>query len=261
MWTVSDRRPFIALLVALVILTWLVLWIWGQSPYGRFLSHEGLGEVEAFLNRKHVFLILIFVLGWTLMTVAMMLPTSLPLITLFHTITRQRSDQMVLVALLITGYLTIWVLFGFLAHICDWGLHETVEHNVWLGSNTWILGAAPILLAGIYQFTPLKYYCLDRCRSPFSFITEHWHGSHERMQAFRLGVHHGIFCIGCCWALMLLMFAVGAGNIGWMLALGTMMAVEKNVPWGKRFSTPLGVALLGWGLILVVLGLGWINFM
>jgi len=241
--------------VALVILTWLVLWAWGHSPYGRFLSHEGLGEVEAFLNRKHVSLILIFVLGWTLMTVAMMLPTSLPLITLFHTITRQRSDRMVLVALLITGYLTIWVLFGFVAHICDWGLHETVEHNVWLGSNTWILGAAPILLAGIYQFTPLKYYCLDKCRSPFSFITEHWHGSHERMQAFRLGVHHGIFCIGCCWALMLLMFAVGAGNIGWMLALGTVMAVEKNVSWGRRFSAPLGIALLCWGLILVALGL------
>jgi predicted metal-binding membrane protein len=243
------------LFVALVILTWLVLWAWGHSPYGRFLSHEGLGEVEAFLNRKHVSLILIFVLGWTLMTVAMMLPTSLPLITLFHTITRQRSDRMVLVALLITGYLTIWVLFGFVAHICDWGLHETVEHNVWLGSNTWILGAAPIFLAGIYQFTPLKYYCLDKCRSPFSFITEHWHGSHERMQAFRLGVHHGIFCIGCCWALMLLMFAVGAGNIGWMLALSTVMAVEKNVSWGRRFSAPLGIALLCWGLILVALGL------
>lgn len=255
MWTVHDRRPFITLLAALVILTWLILWVWGQSPYGRFLSHEGLGEVDAFLNRKHIFLILVFVLGWTLMTVAMMLPTSLPLITLFHTITSRRSDHMVLVALLIAGYLIIWVLFGFVAHIGDLGLHETVEHNAWLGTNTWILGAAPILLAGIYQFTPLKYYCLDKCRSPFSFITEYWHGSRERVQAFQLGVYHGIFCIGCCWALMLLMFAVGAGNVGWMLALGTVMAVEKNMPWGKRFSTPLGVVLLGWGLILVVLGL------
>jgi predicted metal-binding membrane protein len=138
-------------------------------------------------------MILIFVLGWTLMTVAMMLPTSLPLVTLFHFITRRRSDHTLLVALLITGYLSIWILFGFAAHIGEWGLHETVEHNGWLGTNAWILGAMPILLAGVYQFTPLKYYCLEKCRSPLSFITEHWQGRHEKMQALQVGVHHGIF--------------------------------------------------------------------
>ncbi|MDJ1421590.1 MAG: DUF2182 domain-containing protein [Candidatus Methanoperedens sp.] len=74
-------------------------------------------------------------------------------------------------------------------------------------------------------------------------------------QAFRLGIDHGIFCIGCCWSLMLLMFVVGTGNIGWMLALGTIMAVEKNMPWGKRLSAPLGVILLGWGLILILAGM------
>ena len=84
------------------------------------------------------------------------------------------------------------------------------------------------MLAGLYQFTPLKYACLDKCRSPLSFITEHWRGSHERTQAFRLGVHHGLFCIGCCWSLMLLMFAVGVGNLGWMLVLGALMAIEKT---------------------------------
>lgn len=176
MWTISDRRPFVSLILALVVLTWLVLWIWGQSPYGRFLSHEGLGKVDTFLNSEHIFFILVFILGWTLMTVAMMLPTSLSLITLFHSITRRRSDQVLLVALLIFGYLTVWVIFGFLAHICDWGLHKTVEHNAWLGANTWVLGTVPIILTGIYQFTPLKYYCLERCRSPLSFIMEHWRG-------------------------------------------------------------------------------------
>jgi predicted metal-binding membrane protein len=108
------------------------------------------------------------------------------------------------------------------------------------------------VLAGLYQFTPLKYQCLDKCRSPLSFIMGHWQGSHEQAQAFRLGVHHGIFCIGCCWSLMLLMFVVGMANIGWMLALGIVMAVEKNMPWGRRLSAPLGAVLLGWGLILVL---------
>ncbi len=72
------------------------------------------------------------------------------------------------------------------------------------------------------------------------------------MQAFILGIHHGIFCIGCCWALMLLMFAVGTGSIGWMLALGAVMAVEKNMPWGRKMSAPLGVALIGWGVMILL---------
>jgi predicted metal-binding membrane protein len=254
MWAVEDRKPFTTLMIALIILTWLVLWVWGQSPYGRFLRHDELGEVKVFLGSSHIMLIAVFVLGWTLMTIAMMLPTSLPLITLFHSITPRRSDHTLLVALLITGYLSVWILFGFAAHLGDWGIHETVEHNPWLEANVWIVGAVPIILAGIYQFTPLKYYCLDKCRSPFSFIAEHWRGRDEKMEAFRLGVHHGIFCVGCCWALMLIMFAMSAGNIGWMLALGTVMAIEKNMPWGRRFSAPLGVVLLGWGLILVTLG-------
>jgi predicted metal-binding membrane protein len=77
-----------------------------------------------------------------------------------------------------------------------------------------------VLAAGLYQFTPLKYRCLDKCRSPLSFIIGHWRGSQEKTQAFRLGAHHGLFCVGCCWSLMLLMFAVRAGNLGWMLVLG-----------------------------------------
>jgi predicted metal-binding membrane protein len=86
-----------------------------------------------------------------------------------------------------------------------------------------------------------------------SFITEHWRGRHEAAQAFALGLHHGLFCLGCCWLLMLLMFVVGMGSLGWMLALGTVMAVEKNFPWGRRLSTPLGVTLLGAGLTVSLL--------
>jgi predicted metal-binding membrane protein len=239
-----------AVVGVLVALAWLVLWVWGQSPYARYLNHGELAELS---EEGGVLVIgLVFIAGWTLMMVAMMLPSSLPLVTLFRTLIRQRPDRTWLVVLLITGYLGIWMLFGVMVYISHWGLHQGLEEIVWLEANAWVPGAVTLVLAGLYQFTPLKYQCLDKCRSPLSFIMGHWQGSHEQAQAFRLGVHHGIFCIGCCWSLMLLMFVVGMANIGWMLALGIVMAVEKNMPWGRRLSAPLGAVLLGWGLILVL---------
>lgn len=249
-WAVSERRLFTPLMVALITLAWLVLWVWGQSPYGRFLSHHSLEEV-----RGGGLLMLVFVAGWTLMIVAMMLPTSLPLVMLFRAVIRQRANHTRLVALLIAAYLCVWVAFGVLVYLADWSLHEAVEQSAWLRTNAWVLGGATFLLAGLYQFTPLKYRCLDKCRSPLNFIVGHWQGGHEQAQAFKLGVNHGIFCLGCCWSLMLLMFAIGVGNIGWMLALGTVMAIEKNMPWGRRLSGPLGVVLLGGAVYLIGSGL------
>jgi predicted metal-binding membrane protein len=108
-----------------------------------------------------------------------------------------------------------------------------------------------LALAGAYQFSSLKYHCLDKCRSPLLFETEHWHGTNERRDSLLLGLHHGAFCIGCCWALMLLIFAVGAGSIGWMLALAAVMAAEKNLSWGRYVSKPLGVGLLLWASAIV----------
>ena len=248
---VDDRRPFLIILAGLVALAWLALVVWGQSPYSRFLSHEALEDTQL-ADGRYFTDALLFVGGWSLMTVAMMLPTSLPLVFLFERLVQQRPNGPRLVVLVVVGYLGIWTAFGAVAHLGDLGLHQVVERSSWLEENAWTLGAASLLLAGAYQFAPLKYHCLDKCRSPLSFIIEHWRGSREQAQAFRLGVHHGIFCVGCCWSLMLLMFAVGVGSVGWMLALGAVMAIEKNMPWGRRLSAPLGVVLLGWGLALVV---------
>jgi len=248
MWAAprDDRRLFAALMVALIALAWLALWVWGQSPYGRFLSHHSLEAV-----RGNAVLMLVFVAGWTLMVVAMMLPTSLPLVTLFRTLVRGRPDRTWLTVLLIAGYLVVWTLFGILVYSGDWILHGAVEQSMWLEANVVpFIGAGTLIMAGLYQFTSLKYKCLDKCRSPLSFITEHWRGSRERSQSFLLGAHHGLFCVGCCWSLMLLMFAIGAGSLGWMLVVGTVMAIEKNMPWGRKISTPLGVVLVGWGLAL-----------
>jgi predicted metal-binding membrane protein len=82
---------------------------------------------------------------------------------------------------------------------------------------------------------------------------QYWRGKRDQLHSFMLGIHHGIFCVGCCWALMLLMFVVGTGSIGWMLALGAVMAIEKNMPWGRKLSAPLGVALIGLGLLIILL--------
>jgi len=251
---VDNRRYFAPLLLALIAIAWLALIVWGQSPYARFLSHEELGDVSIGLNAGGLGIALVFVAGWTVMTFAMMLPTSLPLIMMFEKVVRQRSERTLLVVLLLAGYVGIWTLFGAAAHTGDRAVHAAVSEFHWLEDNSYGIGAATLILAGVYQFTPLKYMCLDKCRSPLSFITEHWHGGNERMQALRLGIHHGLFCVGCCWSLMLLMFAVGVGNVGVMLLLGAVMAVEKNMPWGRQLSAPLGVVLVVAGAALLMLG-------
>ena len=111
-------------------------------------------------------------------------------------------------------------------------------------------------IAGLFQFSRLKYHCLDQCRTPLSFIIQHWHGITPRRDAFQLGMHHGVFCVGCCWAIMLLMFIVGTGNVGWMLALGAMMAIEKNAAWGRWISQPLGFALIAGAAMIIVANVG-----
>jgi len=173
-----------------------------------------------------------------------MLPTSVPLIATFDTIAGQRRDRVLLIALVIVGYLATWALVGLVVYGAGAIVQRMASASAWLQAHASVGGAGLLLVAGAYQFTPLKYRCLDKCRSPLSFVLGHWQGEHDRRNALWLGVHHGLFCVGCCWALMLVMFAVGVGNLGWMLLLGAVMAVEKNVSWGRRLSAPLGVLLV-----------------
>ena len=236
-------------MASLVGLAWCALWIWDRSPYGRYLGHQDIGEIG---TGRLLVPITLYLIGWTLMTAAMMLPTILPLLEIFRRLTAPRHDQFQLFALVITGYLAVWLAFGMVAHGADWLLHETVERSSWLETNVWLIGAVTLLVAGGFQFSRLKYRCLDKCRAPLSFVTEHWRGLQERRNAFMLGIHHGLFCVGCCWALMLLMFAVGVGNVAWMLVLGAVMAAEKNLSWGRKLSAPVGVALIGWGGLILL---------
>jgi predicted metal-binding membrane protein len=156
-----------------------------------------------------------FVLGWTLMTVAMMLPSSLPPVHLFRRMLVDRPDAGGLLAWLLVGYLAVWALFGVAAYLGD----------AWLGAP------AVVLVAGAYQFTSLEQACLEQCRPPYSFLVAHWRGRRAGWDAFRLGVRHGLFCLGCCWTLMLVLFAVGGMNLAWMLGLGALMAAEHATTW------------------------------
>lgn len=256
----QHRRVFPFVLGALVALAWAVLWAWASSPYGRYLEHGDwtASGPAAFLCRVvpgggFVLPILLYAAAWILMTAAMMLPTTLPLFNVFDRLTAQRPDHPRLLLLLGLGYMTAWGAFGLLAHALHSVLLAVLAKTPGLAWNAWMFGAATIALAGAFQFSRLKYRCLEKCRTPLSFVMQHWRGHAVARHAFALGMHHGLFCVGCCWALMLLMFAVGTGSLGWMLVLAAAMAIEKNVSWGRRISAPLGLALLAWAAVLVAL--------
>src|SRR6266571_9123796 len=128
----SERRAFLWLITSLIILAWLTLWIWNRSPYGRYLDHGRLGEIGLFNGATSLVApVILYLVGWTLMTVAMMLPTTLPLLEIFRRLTARRPEHSQLTALVITGYLSVWTDFGVAAHLADWALHEIVERSTW----------------------------------------------------------------------------------------------------------------------------------
>jgi len=247
----APRSILAPVLALLSLAAWALLWLWSASPYASYVRHGNwldLGPAAALCRvipgGEVVVPALLHGSAWLLMIVAMMLPTTLPLLEKFRRMTLGRSDATLLFAWLVAGYVVVWLGFGIVAHAADRLLLDAAARTSLLATHGWIAGAAVIAAAGIFQFTPLKYRCLEQCRTPMSFLMRHWHGPTPRRSALALGLHHGAFCVGCCWALMLLMFVVGTGSLGWMLAIGIAMAIEKNMPWGKRISAPLGGALL-----------------
>lgn len=254
-----HQRVFVPVLAGLVALAWFALWAWSRSPFGRYLEHDDwtVSGPAAFLCRavpggEVLVPAALYGAAWILMTAAMMLPTTLPLFDHFARVTSARADHSRLLLVLGVGYITVWGGFGLLAHALHAGLLALLARLPALAWHGWIIGAGLVALAGAFQFSRLKYRCLEKCRTPISFVMQHWRGRAPARDAFLLGAHHGLFCVGCCWALMLLMFAFGAGSLGWMLALAAVMAIEKNMPWGRRLSAPLGIALLAWSAAIVL---------
>jgi predicted metal-binding membrane protein len=238
-----DQAILGGLLIALAGAAWLALWAWEGSPYGHYLHHDGGGPLPLEAS--------LFAVGWVLMIVAMMLPSSVPLVVTFAALVRRRRRPGQLVLLLLAGYLLVWGAFGVAAWIADRGIHAAVDALPWLAEHPQIIIATTLAAAGLWQFSPLRDRCLDECRSPLGFVLNRWRGVSERREAVAMGIAHGAFCVGCCWSLMLVMFGVGLGSLSAMLALGAVTAVEKNLPMGRRISRPLGVALILAGLAVV----------
>jgi predicted metal-binding membrane protein len=255
-----HSRALGGFLLGLAALAWVALFWWSASPYSRYLAHGGWSDLalvaalcRAIPQGSIVVPAVLHALAWVLMIGAMMLPTTYPLVALFHRIVAGRPDADGLVARVLCGFGVAWFGFGVVAHAADEALQSAAAQVPWLLTHGWVVGAVVLASAGAFQFSALKYRCLEQCHTPFSFIMQRWHGRAPQSEAWRIGVDHGLFCIGCCWALMLIMFVVGTGNLGWMLVLAAVMAAEKNLPWGRRLRTPLGVGLLGWSAAIVAM--------
>jgi predicted metal-binding membrane protein len=242
----ADRlRAIVPVSIGLVsAIAWLSLWRLGESPWGHWAHAHGPGSQAAKTAGINGAFAAAFIAGWIVMTAAMMLPTTIPLLQIVRRLTVERHDRVALMLLVISGYLTAWMVCGVAVFTASVAIQTWGGGNPWLQAHPQIPTAALFLVAGAFQFSTLKHRCLDKCRSPLSFVTSRWRGSHQAWHSFRLGVEHGVFCVGCCWALMLLMFVTGTASLLWMIALGGLMAMEKNASWGHRLSTPVGAILI-----------------
>jgi predicted metal-binding membrane protein len=250
-----GRVTLLASVGALAGLAWLVLVVFEEAAHSVVHLAADRGAASP-LGQGPGGQAWLFLAGWTLMCVAMMLPTSLPVLAMYQALTRGRRDSAMLVTLVGAGYLVVWAGFG----VVVYGVGQAIRwwltlDSEWVRVHERVGGAVLLVLAGAFQFSALKYKCLDKCRSPLSLVLEYWQGVRPKWYALRLGLDSGAYCVGCCWALMLLMFLVGVHYLGWMLVLATLMAVEKNVPRARRMSAPLGVALILAGVILWALRL------
>jgi predicted metal-binding membrane protein len=188
-------------------------------------------------------------LMWAGMMVAMMLPSATPMILTFAAVSRNRRRQerpYVPVTIFVAGYVAIWAAFSVVAAFAQWILHREALLSPAMASSSAWLGGILLLAAGVFQFTPLKHACLTQCRAPFDFIMTRWREGTRG--AFRMGLEHGLFCAGCCWALMGLLFVAGVMNIVWIAAITLLVGLEKLFPRGIWLSAATGVILTAWGV-------------
>ena len=191
---------------------------------------------------------------WVMMAIAMMLPTAAPILKSYAAVqeAKGRKTGPLSILLLALGYITIWLGFGLIATLAQWGLTEIQTMSPVMAPASMIFSASTLLLAGFYQFTTAKQACLLRCQLPFPYINRRTKQGFFRSFAgsYVMGLEQGLFCTGCTWALMAVMFAVGVMNVVWMAVLGVLMAFEKIVPnpWVTR---GIGLFLIIWGLLVL----------
>jgi predicted metal-binding membrane protein len=186
---------------------------------------------------------------WAVMMAAMMLPSALPMVKAFAAVCA-RNGEHARWRSFVVAYIAVWLLFSLAAAGAQWLLQALDWVDPMIVSKSVSLDAALLVITGIYQFTPLKQVCLARCRSPLTFLVAEWRAGVRG--AFAMGLRHGLVCLGCCWALMVLLFVGGAMNLAWVAALSIVVAIEKLAPQGKRVAQLLGLALIVAGAVRMV---------
>jgi predicted metal-binding membrane protein len=236
-----DRRQLglIALLLVLAALAWLVT---DDRMAG---MDSGPGTDPGSLG--------FYVSAWVVMMAAMMFPSVAPMVLAYHRIQKRRrelgkaSARPGATAVFVGGYLASWTAFGLIAYGLFVAIRSVdIDAFAWDEAGPYLAGGV-IVAAAIYQLTPVKDACLSKCRGPLSFVLGYWREGYGG--ALRMGVQHGGWCVGCCWALMAALFALGVMSVGWMLFVAALIAVEKMLPWKA-------VANRGIAVLLLLLGIG-----
>jgi predicted metal-binding membrane protein len=191
------------------------------------------------------------------MMIGMMLPSAAPMILIYARVARQALAQgkpFAATAWFAAGYLLAWTAFALVATIGQWALESVLLLTPTMASASTALGALVLIAAGLYQWTPLKEVCLSQCQAPFMFIQRHGGFRREAGGSLKLGARHGLYCIGCCWALMGLLFVGGVMNPLWIAAIAILVLFEKIVPAGRRIPRFVGAVLVAAGAWLLIAG-------
>jgi predicted metal-binding membrane protein len=234
-----ERNLILALLLVLTAVAWAILVWQSATPDNQTM---GMAEMGAPL----------FIAIWVVMMVATMFPAEGPMILTFAQVyasKREHKQPFVPTWVFVSSYLVVWTLFGALAYMGALAADELTKQSMWLMANAARIGGGLIVLAGVFQLSPLKNSCLSKCRAPLSFIFNSWHEGYTG--SFRMGFKHGLYCLGCCWALMLILFPLGMMNIAAMAAVTLLIFVEKTVSIGWQIAKIAAVALVIYGIIVI----------
>jgi predicted metal-binding membrane protein len=243
----NDRAVGLSALVVLTALAWAYLLHMKADMSGMAMPGMSMPGMGAGLDFAYLFFM------WTVMMVAMMLPSAAPTILLVASVYRRRREQSTptaSTAVFLAGYLAVWSAFSAGAALMQVMLHRHALLTADMASASPVLAGVLLIIAGIYQWLPAKTACLNHCRSPMHFIAGEWREG--TAGAFVMGLRHGFFCLGCCWALMTLLFVAGVMNLLWVAALAGLVLVEKVVRGGAWIGRAAGLAMAAWGVWLVV---------
>lgn len=251
MQSARARPPLPIAIPAAIVLAWGIALAAQFSGSAFLLHHDTLIERGPPLAAA----LALFLLAWLVMIAAMMLPSSLPFMRMYAIASANQPKSGVMIFAFLSGYVLIWCAFGIVAFAGDVALHRTVDRVAWLAQHPWYISGAVLAAAGVFQFTPVKDACLRACRLPSNFLVRYYRRGARA--ALRMGYRHGLYCVGCCWALMLVSFAAGFANLWWMAALTSLMVFEKIASGGRSAVPIAGVVLLAWS-VLVFAHPGWL---